>query len=501
MKKLFMSRHFHIAIAIAVIGFIVFMVVNVRNSQQVEYVTTIVERGDVERLVSVSGIIEAKQSVDLAFPTTGIVSAVSVAKGDTVEAGSVLVTLEARALQADRQDAVAVLSRAVATRDELVAGPQSEARAATKETVALKISSLETIKATQADLVANAYRTLLSSGLTAASDDPDENAVAPIVSGAYSCQEEGTYQIETYNSSANSGYSYQLSGLESGIYNASTGQPSALGTCGLRVLFDDDSQYSSTLWTIDIPNKQSPVYITNRNTYSLAITQASSAIALAEGDVALAQANASNTNAPARSESITRANADIASANARIARIDAKLADRTIRAPFSGTIVDLDVQPGETVTTAPVVTLLATADFELTARIPEIDIGKLETGQPIRAVFDANEDQILNGTIEFISLQATKIDGVAYYEAIINLEETPTWMRSGLNADIDIITTNSSNNLRVPSRFVTENEDVYQVTTKVGEQLITTPVDIILEGNDGYIAITGINEGDIVVAP
>jgi multidrug efflux pump subunit AcrA (membrane-fusion protein) len=501
MKKLFMSRSFHVAIAVAVILFIIFMVINVRGNQQIEYVTTMVERGIVERLVSVSGVVEAEQSAELTFPVTGIVATVEISKGDVATVGDILITLEARALQADRQDAFAVLARAVASRDELLAGPQSESLDATAEAVAFKEISLETIIATQADLVANAYRTLLSSDLSATSNDPSESAAAPIVSGTYTCSTEGTYTIDTYSSGSNSGYSLRLSGLESGTYPVSSDQAVTLGDCGLSLRFDADSRYADTTWTITVPNLQSAQYITNRNAYTLAQTQAASAITLAERDLNLSRITAVSTNAPARSESITRANADITSANARIARIDAQIADRTIRAPFTGTIVAIDILPGETVTTIPVVTILAASDFELTARIPEIDIGKLAFGQRVRAVFDAKTEETLFGSIDFISLQATEIDGVAYYEALITLEETPTWMRSGLNADIDIVIIDTPDSLRVPQRFVIEADGIYMVRTKTGDLFSSTTVQVTLEGNDGFYAITGINEGDILVAP
>jgi multidrug efflux pump subunit AcrA (membrane-fusion protein) len=424
-----------------------------------------------------------------------------VSQGDDVAAGDILVTLESGALQADRQEAVAILARTVAIRDELLAGPQTESRAATAQNIALKQTTLETVRTTQANLVANAYRALLSTSLIATTDDADEEAVAPIVSGTYSCTAEGTYTIDTYSSSANSGYSFRLTGLESGTFPISTDQPVSLGTCGLRVLFDEDSRYNNTQSTITIPNQESAQYITTRNAYTLAQTQAFNAITIAEQDLELAEINAVSTNAPARSESVARANADIASANARIARVDAQIADRTIRAPFAGTITVIDSLPGETVGTTPVITLLAATDFELTARIPEIDIGKLALGQSVRTVFDAQPDALLLGSIEFISLQATEIDGVAYYEAIISLDDTPAWMRSGLNADIDIVIIDAADSLRVPSRFITQTDSRAQVRTKVGDQIATTTVNVTLTGNDGFTAITGLNQGDIVVAP
>lgn len=501
MKKLLVSRSFYVALSALVVMVVIAMAFGVGRQEKVELVTTAVETGPVRQLVSVSGIAEAKQTAELAFPTSGIVSTVEVQQGDVVTQGTVLVSLSVDALLADRADAVAALNRAIATRDELLAGPQAEARAATAETVALKNTTLNTVEATQADLVANARRALLSSGLTATSDDPEEESVAPIISGTYTCDEEGVYVMDMYSSGSDSGYSYKLSGLETGTYSASTEQASAFGNCGLRALFTSNSPYRNAVWTIEIPNPQSPLYVANRNAYNLAKTQAESAIEVAKQDLAQTKANATNSNAPARSEAVARASADIASANARIARIDAQLADRVIRAPFDGTVTQIDILPGETVGVTPVVTLLAESAFEVTARIPEIDIGKLLVGQTVEMVFDARSDTTLTGTIDFISLQATEIDGVAYYQATISLPEVPVWMRSGLNADIDIIISEVNDSLRIPKRFLIEDDGTYQVKSKIGEQLATSTVSVTLEGNDGYVAITGINAGDIIVAP
>jgi len=501
MKKLLRSRWFYILTALAVIIFVIGMMRSINGDKDDELVTTTIEFGTVEQLVSVSGVAEAEQTAELAFPVTGIARSVEVEIGDVVNEGDVLVTLEADAYYADRQDALASLARAVADRDELLAGQTDSARDVTQETLDRAVETLETTKNNEARKVENAYRTLLSSGLTAFSSNPGEDAVAPTISGTYNCNEEGVYTLEVFSSKTSSGYSYRLSGIESGTYPASVDQATALGECGLRAQFDTSSTYSYSTWTIEIPNTKSSTYVLNRNAHALAVTQAESAIALAKQEVLLATANADNQNAPARSEAIARANASIAQAQARLDRIDATIADRVLTAPFAGTITEIEVLPGETVTTAPVVTLLAEADFEVTARIPEIDIGKLKVGQETRVVFDARSEETIRGDISFISLKATEIDGVAYYKAIIEPEEIPTWIRSGLNADIDIIITQELEGLRVPKRFVTKTDNGYEIQVLRGEVIATTTVNILLEGNDGFVSITGVNEGDIVVAP
>jgi pyruvate/2-oxoglutarate dehydrogenase complex dihydrolipoamide acyltransferase (E2) component len=198
-------------------------------------------------MVSVSGIAEAEQTAELAFPVVGTVREVLVEVGDKVAAGDTLVTIDARTLYADRQDALANLAQAIATRDELIAGPTASARTVTNETIASKQKTLETTRESEAQKVTNAYRTLLSTDLTAYSKDANEDATPPTVSGTYACNDEGIYKIEMYSSSAESGYSYKLTGIETGTYSVSTEQPIPLGNCGLRIQFDANSTYNRSI--------------------------------------------------------------------------------------------------------------------------------------------------------------------------------------------------------------------------------------------------------------
>ncbi len=439
MKKLLTSRGFYIALAIIVIAIVIAMIQGVKSRDNGEMITITADEGTVRQLVSVSGIAEAKQTAELAFSVVGTVQEVMIETGSVVEKGDVLVTLDARALYADRQEALAAVSQAVASRDELIAGPTNTSRDLTAETITAKLEALETTKANEARKIENAYHILLSTDLTAYSENADEPALPPTITGTYTCNTEGGYYLDVFNSKSESGYSYRLSGLETGNYTAATNQASPLGNCGLQIQFNTNSNYSNSDWVIDIPNTKSAQYVTNRNAYALTVTQAESAIALAEQAVRLAEADATNQNAPARSEAITRANATVTQAQARLSRIDASIADRILKAPFAGVITNIDVLPGETVTSAPIVTLLADSAFEVKARIPEIDIGKLLVGQAVEMVFDARPQETLYGNISFISPKATEIDGVAYYEAYVQFSDLPDWMRSGLNTDIEII--------------------------------------------------------------
>lgn len=505
MYKLLGSRSFHILLAALLIGAAILLIIRSTSNSKNESVTASVSRGDVVELVSVSGFVEAQNAAELAFPVTGIVDKVFVDEGDVVTEGQQLIVLQRNTLLADRRNAEADLLRAEADRDELVAGPRSEARDITATQVAIAEADLAQTQREELEKVDNARRALLSTGLTALSLKGNEDAAAPTISGTYTCEEEGSYQIEVFRSAADSGFSFRVSGLESGTYTAYVDQPGRFGNCGLFLQFGSSGLYNNSLWEIQIPNRNAANYVTYLNAYELAVEQAENAIESAEQAVELATQEATLENAAPRDEALRRANATVASAAARLAAIDAQLADRVITAPFDGVVTSVEVLPGETVTASPIITVLANDTFDMTSRIPEIDITKIALDQRANIIFDARSEEVVPATVHFISPIAVEIDGVAYFEATMVFENSPEWLRSGLNADVDIIVDQLENVLRLPKRFVTIEEDQAFVLLPNEFNPKAEPtkreVDVLFDGNDGYIAIDGLSEGMTVVAP
>lgn len=190
-------------------------------------------------------------SVDLAFPKAGRVATVSVKVGDRVSAGQTLATLDA----GDAQGAVTQAKGALELAEAQYASTDIQYANAKKQ---------------QDVLVENAHRTLLSSGLEATSTVQDDSH-APTISGTYTCLNEGTYTVTPYPSGANSGFSFTYAGLEKGGGEVTFNTPQALGSCGLYIQFSQGFS-GATKWTIDIPNKKSANYVTNKNNYDLAVT-------------------------------------------------------------------------------------------------------------------------------------------------------------------------------------------------------------------------------------
>lgn len=502
MRVILHSSFFYVAGAIVLIVAALVLLIGSVHTEKKDLIFASVERGDVTEIVSVSGVVEAKNTAELAFPVSGIVTDVFVEEGEHVKRGDTLATLASAKLVAERADALAALQSAIADRDELIAGPRSEARAVTEQTVENAEANLAKVTAEENEKVKNTRRALLSSSLIARTEDPDETATPPVVSGTYTCEDEGVYFITGYSTNnSQTNYAFRVSGLEGGSYKAFINSPGAFGECGLFLTFDPISDYSETEWIIEVPNTQSAIYQSNLNAYELALTQQEKAIETAENALALAREEATLENATPRTEALARAEALVAQRRARVASIDADIADRSIVAPYDGLVTDVTILRGETATIEPVITLLADGAFELKARIPEIDITKLAVGQRTEILFDARRSELLEGVITFISPLAIEIDGVAYFEATIGFNEVPMWMRSGLNADIDIIVGEVRDVLRVPTRFVSTSESTSSILVHDGEAIRTATVDIGFAGNDGFVEISGIPEGTEIVAP
>jgi multidrug efflux pump subunit AcrA (membrane-fusion protein) len=501
MKRFLHGRSLYITLAAILIGGAVTLIYLSSRSNNDARIVAVVDEGPVRQVVSVTGAIEAENTAEMGFAVGGIVEAVHVRKGDVVATGTPLITLNAAALQADVLDAQAAVAAARASRAELLSGATSENRAVSSASVRLREDALARTKTEEEQKVANARRTLLSGSLAAYTTDAGEKAPAPVVSGSYQCTDTGTYTITIYSSQSPSGYSARVSGLESGTFPLSYDQPLPIGTCGLRIQISADNNYHNSVWTIDVPNTKAENYTSNKNAYDLAVDAAASAVDSATRALSVARAENAVTTAPARSEELARADAEVAQAEARLARVVATRNDATLTAPFSGTIVSVTAVAGETVTSAPVVTLLSADRYELIARIPEIDIGKLTLGQKADVVFDTAVEETLSATVDFISPSATVIDGVAYYEARLVLAALPPWLRSGLSADVDIIISEATG-LRVPKRFVTEIGGTYSVQrADATGTLATTTIQVSLIGNDGFMAISGLRTGDTVIAP
>ena len=162
----------------------------------------------------------------------------------------------------------------------------------------------------------------------------------------------------------------------------------------------------------------------------------------------------------AAKESVEHAqqNVNLAQQNVDLAqksRIQASkdLEEATIIAPFDGTVANIDVKEGEFLSPAAytgttIVELVDPRHMELTARVDELDVVKVKTGQKVMISVDAMPGTKLEGLVTFISPVAREPGVVLFededeekeYEVKINFnipENSP--IRAGMSATAEII--------------------------------------------------------------
>ncbi|MES2224541.1 MAG: biotin/lipoyl-binding protein [Patescibacteria group bacterium] len=254
---------------------------------------------------------------DLAFPNAGRVASVSVKVGDHVAKGETLATLDAGAALGAVTQAKGALELA-------------QAQYASQDV------QYANAKKQQDVLVQNAYRTMLSSGLTATPSVQDDNHL-PAISGTYACGNEGSYEVSTYPSGATSGFSFTYTGLEKGGGQVTFSTPQPLGSCGLFIQFAQGFA-GATKWTVAIPNTKSASYVTNKNAYDLAVSTRDQVL----NQYAANLGENSNANT---------AKAAVASAQGVYQAALGAYKNNVIAAPIGGTVtfIDADLKTGQSV--------------------------------------------------------------------------------------------------------------------------------------------------------
>lgn len=166
-------------------------------------------------------------------------------------------------------------------------------------------------------------------------------------------------------------------------------------------------------------------------------------IDIAEKEAALAVAKANYDDAVREVERL-KDGADpnqIAVAEANIRAIESVINQKHLFAPFNGTIIEVYAQTGEAVSPSVPVILLADLNTLVvqTTDLSEIDVAKVNIGDPVKVTFDALADIEISGKVSQIALKNATGSGV-YYTVTVELDEFPEQLRWGMSAFIEIST-------------------------------------------------------------
>jgi len=464
-------------------------------------VTETVKKQDIERTVLATGQVVSSTDLELSFKSSGVVQRVNVKEGDKVKSGDILTTLDQKDQLASLTSARGSLASANANYQKVISGASSEEVTVAQVTLSNAKNVLENTKKQQQVLVDNSYKALLNGSLSAIASSANSGSVAATVSGTYNGTEQGVYKISIY--ATGNGLRFQVNGLESGdgIVDSS---PQPIGTRGLYILFSSNSVPTNNIWTITIPNTQSPNYITYYNSYQSSIETQRSQVSSAENSVAAAQAALDLRKAQARPADVQAAQAQILSASGQVQSAVSSLENTIIRSPANGTITQVDVKVGELASALkPLMVLQDVGNLHVEANVSEANIADLKTGQVVDITFDAlGSDRHFTGVVQTVNPASTVISGVVNYKVVATIDAIQE-VKPGMTANMSVLIDKKPSVLAVALRAVivrdgkkfirviddTKKKTYHEVEIKTG-----------LEADRGLVEIiSGVSEGTEVV--
>ncbi|MBP6881120.1 MAG: efflux RND transporter periplasmic adaptor subunit [Candidatus Pacebacteria bacterium] len=443
------------------------------------YVINAVDRGEVSSGIQTTGDIVAAQKLDIdVYKQLSRIDVVNVQNGSHVQAGEVLLSFDKNDAYVDTESArVAVAEAALALETEQTnaTDPNTEIRTLENQILGYQ----KTIDDAEQS-IKDAYRDFLNESLEVVPHSSQEKALAdvtePTLSGRYVNDEEGTYTIEIYNSGAESGFSYRVSGLESSTQSLLSDKTNDLGSRGLKISFPDSIR-SGDKWIVEIPNTSIATYTETKQNYEETIaglekTIRDATVSLTNTKQELSDLKLTDTS-NYRDLNVEKAETALAEARQRLSQNYDVVQERDIVAPFSGTVEGMEnVVVGATPTGGSEDTIhlgtLISDEFLTTFTLSATDVSKIEVGQKVKVTVTSFAEQ---PTFTAIITQISSLPdstGVAQYEvqALLDYDRTAATvvLREGMLADIEVVEKENSNTLRVPTSAITYEQGVPKVT-------------------------------------
>ena len=265
------------------------------------------------------------------------------------------------------------------------------------------------------------------------------------------------------------------------------------------------------------------------------VAEAQRAVAAAQEDLANAQkaaaaaqatpttdvdgtsAAAGISAASADTNAVSAAQRSLASAQANLDQANAKAVSRTVTAPSSGSIVELNAKVGATVTGGMIMgesdtsggkQCMQIADLskmKVTVQVGEKDIAKIAVRQNANVTYPAFPDIVSQGTVTAIASVANSDSnnggGSVTFNVDILIEAPDARLKPGMTAEVSVVTEQLDDVVMVPTMaLMTKDGEHYYVnvaTDDEGKQTRRVKVNVVTQNdNEAVVGKTQVKRDD-----
>jgi len=346
--------------------------------------------------VTGDGNIEASSHERLTFGSDGKIDKISVKEGDKVSKGDVLARLDTGALElAEARAQVALTQTQVDLTQAQVALTQAELAQQTAE------HSLKNTQDTEEAL----ELALFNAQIDVRSAEHYHNETRDI----YTWPDIETAKKDVENAEAFLQYALERNLPDATITYAQARLDAAEAVLDAKRNAYDTEEVAIASMQLEAARRAEAQAQKNLNKLGDELTIKALEVEAAKESVEHAQQNVN----------LAQQNVNLAQKSLVQARKD--LREATIIAPFNGTVAKIGAKEGEFLSPAAytgttIVELIDLRHMELTARVDEVDVVKVKTGQKVMISVDAMPGTMLEGWITFISPVARELVGVVLFE-------------------------------------------------------------------------------------
>jgi HlyD family secretion protein len=398
-----MKRVLTIIAVLVVIGVLAFVGINTaRQRQQAAVLTdlqTVVARsGSLTATVGATGMVHANQTAILTWQTSGKIADIPVAVGDLVTTGQVLATLEQASLSQNIILAQADLITAEKALDDLL----NDQTAAAQSLLALYSAQQAIYSAERAmdRFEGDAYKDDLDDARQEVIDRKDDLEAA----------QEDFEPYEDWDSTNDTRQRYE------------------------QEVIDAQNAYDEAVRVVDLLQLEQQVAQANLDSAHAALEAAQRAYERIK--------DGPNTD-------------DVTVLETRIAASQAALDLTQLSAPFAGTVTEVNIKTADRVAPgSAAIRIDNLSQLEVDVQVSEVDINRIQIGQPVNLSFDAILDNEYHGTVTGVARVGNVLQGVVQFNVTVELTDPDEDVRPGMTAAVNIIVEQLDDVLLVPNRAV-----------------------------------------------
>ncbi|MBU6370835.1 MAG: efflux RND transporter periplasmic adaptor subunit [Patescibacteria group bacterium] len=440
-----------------------------------------VERRDIVEEVSATGNVKALSDLDLSFRTVGQIASIPVSVGDRVFAGETLATLANEDLAAAVEQAKAGLKAAEAKLADMQNGTRPEELAVTKNALDASIAA--------------AYTTADN----AVHHDIDQMFDNPRTASPTITIPMNDFQLQNEINA-------DRVAVES-VLAVWAGSAAVSASSSLSAIDTVKNFVDMIALALSETSPSASLSQTTIDGYETTVSADRSALDLARSNIASAEANYNLDLAGNTAESIAGQAASVEEAQANVDAAEAELAKSVVISPISGVVTNVPISVGETVSAGETaISVISYGKYDVESYIPEADIARVKIGDPATTTLDAYGSAVFFPTsVAKIDPAETVIEGVPTYKVtFVFASSSDSRIKSGMTANLDILTGTATDTLAVPSR------SVYSVNVQKYVELVLDPknpaktaktaITTGLRGVDGFVQVlSGLSDGQTIV--